>query len=143
MDTSSEESTSTDAPGRRADPRQYSLEEKRRIVEETHVKGASVAIVARRHDLNANQVFAWRQLYRQGLLKEGAAKADGAMLPVKVTTPTVIPTERALAHTPSKAQRSVGSDCIEIKLANGHGILVHGQLDGKALARVIDLLVRR
>jgi len=144
VDTSSEESTSTDALGRRTGPRrQYSLEEKRRIVEETHVKGASVAIVARRHDLNANQVFAWRQLYRQGLLREGATKADGTMLPVKVTTPTLMPTERAVAHTPSKAQRSLGSDFIEIKLANGHGILVHGQVEGKALARVIDLLVRR
>jgi hypothetical protein len=37
-------------------------------------------------------------------------------------------------------QRSPGT---EIKLANGHSILVHGRVDAKALARVIDALVRR
>jgi transposase len=30
--------------------------------------GASVAVVARRHDVNANQVFHWRKLYREGRL---------------------------------------------------------------------------
>jgi transposase len=34
-----------------------SVEEKRRIVEETLEAGASVACVARRHAVNANQVF--------------------------------------------------------------------------------------
>lgn len=35
-------------------------EEKRRIVAETFEDGASVSIVARRHDLNANMLFTWR-----------------------------------------------------------------------------------
>ena len=38
----------------------WSDEEKRRIVAETF-KPASVSIVARRHDLNANQLFTWRR----------------------------------------------------------------------------------
>jgi hypothetical protein len=33
-------------------------------VEETLVPGASVSRVARRHDVNANQVFHWRKLYQ-------------------------------------------------------------------------------
>jgi transposase len=37
--------------------RRRSIEEKRRIVEETMRPGASVAWVARQHDVNANQVF--------------------------------------------------------------------------------------
>jgi transposase len=37
-------------------------------VEETFVAGASVSRVARRHDVNANQVFYWRKLYREGRL---------------------------------------------------------------------------
>jgi len=44
------------------------VEMKRWIVEETLRPGASVAKVARRHGVNANQVFAWRKLYRQGRL---------------------------------------------------------------------------
>src|SRR5262249_16829512 len=42
--------------------------ERRAIVEETLVPGASVSRVARRHDVNANQVFYWRKLYHEGRL---------------------------------------------------------------------------
>ena len=84
MDTCAE-AVATDTLGRRTGPRQrHTMEQKRRIVEETHVRGASVATVARRHQVNANQVFAWRQLYRQGLLAEKAAGEAAEMLPVKV-----------------------------------------------------------
>ena len=144
MDTSPEETVSTDSLGRRTGPRrQHSLEEKRRIVEETHVRGSSVSTVARRHNVNPNQVFAWRQLYRQGLL-DGKANPETtpALLPVKVSTPTLMPTERARrAPRESSAEQQAGG--IEIKLANGHSIVVHGQIDPKSLARVIDVLVRR
>jgi hypothetical protein len=61
--------------------------------EETHVRGVSVATVARRHEVNANQVFAWRQLYRRGLLM-AMRRACRALLPVKLMTPTVLPSER-------------------------------------------------
>ena len=144
MDTSTEESISTDSLGRRTGPRrQHTIEEKLRIVKETHVKGASVATVARRHDVNPNQVFAWRQMYRRGLL-DPKAPPTNPMLPVKVSTPTVLPTERAVGEVPAQRRRSkLRSDAIEIQLANGHGIVVHGRIDTKVLARVIALLVRR
>ena len=45
--------------------------------------GASVARVARRHEVNANQVFYWRKLYREGQL--GITMAT-PLLPVKVKT---------------------------------------------------------
>jgi hypothetical protein len=51
-------------------------------VEETLVAGASVSVVARRHDVNANQVFAWRRQYRGGEL--GGGKAVAALVPVGV-----------------------------------------------------------
>jgi transposase len=144
IDTRSDAST-TDTLGRRTGPRQkHTIEEKRRIVLETHVKGTSVATVARLHGVNANQVFAWRQLYRRGLLEVNGATDAPSMLPVKVTTPTVLPTERrgerAGLKDPAR-QRQVGS--IEIDLPNGRCIRVHGQVDTKLLARVIDVLVRR
>jgi transposase len=46
--------------------RRRTIKERRDIVEETLVPGASVARVARRHEVNANQVFYWRKLYREG-----------------------------------------------------------------------------
>jgi transposase-like protein len=48
--------------------RRRTFKERRDIVEETLVPGASVARAARRHQVNANQVFYWRELYREGRL---------------------------------------------------------------------------
>ena len=144
MDTSAEVSA-TDTLGRRTGPRQrHTIEEKRRIVEETHERGASVAVVARRHGVNANQVFGWRQLYRRGLLEVTDAQSAPAMLPVKVSTPTVLPTERrTLRVVPKDAPRQIAADSIEIELGNGRCIRVHGRVDIKALSRIIDVLVHR
>ena len=50
---------------------------KRQIVAETLEPGSSVSIVARRHDVNANQLFQWR---RQLRVKSPAS--GGALLPV-------------------------------------------------------------
>ncbi len=60
-----------------------SVAEKRRIVEETLLPGASVARVARAHGINANQVFGWRRLYLAGRL--GGQKAGMKLLPVRVS----------------------------------------------------------
>lgn len=60
-----------------------SIAEKRRIVEETLLLGASVARVARAHGINANQVFGWRRLYLAGRL--GGQKAGMKLLPVRVS----------------------------------------------------------
>jgi transposase len=141
-----EEIVTTDTLGRRTGPRmRHTIEEKFRIVEETRVRGASVAMVARRHHVNPNQVFAWRQLYRRGLLNPRTTKGDAKMLPVKVSTPTVLPTERAACTVPSQtsSEPKQASRLIEIRLSNGHSIVVRGRVDTQALSRVIDLLVQR
>jgi transposase-like protein len=48
--------------------RHRTIEEKRRIVQESLKPGASVAVVARRFDVNANQIFTWRRQLRSGKL---------------------------------------------------------------------------
>ena len=63
--------------------RYRSKRERRQIVEETLRPGASVAIIARRHVVNANQVFHWRKLYRQGQLDADSAAAQ--LVPVRIT----------------------------------------------------------
>jgi len=59
--------TSIVAGGRRS-RRSWSDDEKRRIVAEAVLPGASVADIARRHGVNANLVFNWRKIARAGLL---------------------------------------------------------------------------
>ena len=79
MDTIGEVSVSKrGARGRRRWPEA----EKRRIVAETLEPGASVSVVARRHDVNANQVFSWRRQYHEGLLGDGPGAT--AMLPGEI-----------------------------------------------------------
>jgi transposase len=61
----------------------WSIAEKRRMVEETLVPGASVARVARTEGVNTNQLFGWRRLYLAGRL--GQPKPGVRLLPVRVS----------------------------------------------------------
>ena len=66
-----------------------SIAEKRRIVEETLLPGASVARVGRAHGVNANQLFGWRRLYLAGRL--GQPKPGVKLLPVRVSESMATP----------------------------------------------------
>jgi len=102
--------------------------ERRAIVEETLLPGASVSRVARRHDVNANQVFYWRKLYQEGRLG-----ATTNFLPVRVASE-------------QRGEGVNGSGCIaqtgtmEIKLPKGT-LRVFGTVDVMALRTVIESLV--
>jgi len=85
MDTSTAEAAKHISS--RSGKRMRTLEEKRRIVEETFHSGESVAAIARRHEVNANLVFSWRRLYQKGLLEPAASSA--ALVPVKIEAAVV------------------------------------------------------
>jgi transposase len=144
MDATSEART-IDALGRRGGSRRYrTIEEKRRIVEDSLVPGASVALIARKYEVNGNLVFAWRRLYQQGLLEVRDAGVALAMMPVKVSEPTkrtIRAARKRRASTPALSVKSAG--LIEIELASGQCIRVHGEVDEMALAKIIELLVKR
>jgi len=62
------------------------IEEKRKIVEEVLKSPHSVAVVARQHGLNSNQLFAWRKLYLNGQLEPAVESVTGVrLLPVSVS----------------------------------------------------------
>ena len=107
-----------------------SIAEKRRIVEETLVEGASVARVARAHGVNANQVFGWRRLYLAGRL--GDRKPGMKLLPVRVSesVPAPLPVERSSADF-SKPQP--GTIHIELRQAQ---VRIEGNADA-VLVRVL------
>ena len=96
---------------------------KRQIVAETRAPGASVSLVARRHDVNANQVFRWRRQYE--------AVADGheiRLVPVQPSLPSAWPAAPAAAGM------------IEIELLSGARVRVSGAVDGTALSQVLERL---
>lgn len=74
------EVVSVEAVGKR---RFRSKQERRLIAEESLQPGASVAVVARCHAVNANQVFHWRKLLREGRLDE--KRASIPLIPVRIS----------------------------------------------------------
>ena len=148
MDTSDQASVGVgdaDIPSRRM----RTNEEKRRIVEEALVPGASVAAVARRHGVNANLLFGWRRLHKQGLLERSREPAV-PLLPVRVTMPTVVTERRSTGVTRSSSRlrgRSLSaprsSGHIETELPSGARVRVHGRVEPRALAEVLTALATR
>ncbi|NWD09776.1 IS3 family transposase [Pseudomonas gingeri] len=59
--------------------RRWSPEQKLAMVRESLEPGQSVSVVARRHGINANQLFLWRKLYQDGSLS--AVSAGEAVVP--------------------------------------------------------------
>ena len=98
--------------------RRYSEAEKRSIVAECAVPGASVARVARRHEVNVNQVYQWRRRLQS---KPSAA----VWLPVTADLPT--------------PPISSGTGTLDIVLASGHRLQLSGCVD----SAVLDLCLRR
>src|SRR5215218_612421 len=101
---------------------------KREIVAATLLPGASVSRVARRYDVNANQVFAWRRRYRD----VASEPAELRLLPVTVTPDH--PEGTAPAHA---------SEVIEIVLAGGYCLRIGEGVQAATLRRVLDVLERR
>ncbi len=100
--------------------RSWSVEFKRRVVAEASAPGVSVASVARRYDLNANQVFNWRRRY-------GVA---GGFLPVAVvgSGPSGLGDVRSAG---------IADGEIEISLSGGHRVRLRGGFDGDSVARLL------
>jgi transposase len=129
MDTYASQVT-TDSLGRRGGPRRRRpLEEKRKIVEETLEPGASVAIVARRYELNANVIFGWRRLYRAGRL---GGSPEASLIPVKVIAPDTAP-----GATKTHPRGLTSGNSIEVLLADGTQVRVSGELADEALRQII------
>lgn len=126
-----------------------SPEFKRQIVEESFAPGASVARVARAHGVNANQVFSWRQLYRQGRLGTGSS-ATPRLLAVRVAEAPCVPAPASGASVEARSQdaksRRTGSGpaaeragTMQIELPKGR-LRITGPVDRETLRVVLEAL---
>jgi len=112
---------------------------KRSVVERTFEPGASVAGVARENNINANQLWAWRKLYAQGLLVEAAQ--TNAMLPVVVD----VQPDRSAVHAevsmeaPMPAAATNGS--IQLQCGNT-SVRIEGVPDSTILRLVLERILR-
>ena len=113
--------------------RRRSAAERRRVVEETQLPGASVAKVALRHGVNANQVFQWRRLYRDGKL--GApTQSPLKLLPVSVSEDEQLPMSEPVEVVPAS------SGAIHIELPGEVRISVEGRVDHGLVCAVLKSL---
>ncbi len=122
--------------------RRWSEAQKRQIVAETHEPGVSVPMVAQRYNLNANQIFRWRRLFRE-LERAGGA---GRFVPVVVEAAPGQEAGTATMRQPSEsvvAEDVPATGRIEIVLAGDRRVIVDRAVDGAALSRVISVLERR
>jgi len=94
--------------------RQYSEALKRQMMAETQVPGASVSIVAQRHDVNSNQLCRWR---RQLLPK--AVVESGAMVPIEI------------AADGDRPRRSDRDGVIEIVFGGGARVRLRGEVSSE------------
>lgn len=109
--------------GRRAWPEAL----KRQMVAETLEEGSSVSIVARRHDVNTNQLFKWR---RELLPKAmPAVVGGGAMVPVEI-----------VPERPRHRRRADPKGIIEIEFGGRARVSLRGEVEPAVLRQVIELL---
>ena len=145
MDTSRQVPEATAAKNESASAGQRkrrSIAEKRRIVEETLIEGASVARIARAHGVNANQVFGWRRLYLSGRL--GEQKPMMKLLPVRVSESLPPVT----THASTRASTSIevanpkpvaGTIHIKLRQAQLH---IEGSVDPELIRVLLECLAR-
>ena len=110
--------------------RVWSAAEKRAIVAEVDEPGATVSMVARRHNLHSSLLFRWR---RSALAASGAATVSPppAFIPLALPGPAGPPSIAPAAGT------------IEIELAGGHRLRTEGHVDAAVLRGVIAALIGR
>lgn len=105
--------------------RRWSDDEKLAILMEVGVAGATVADVARVHDLTRQHIYQWRRQMRE---KGMYPAPDGAVfLALEGPGPAAAPT-------------AVGSTEVEIGFANGRSLRCRGGVDDRDLARLIRLV---
>jgi len=116
-----------------------SIQEKLQIVRETLQEHASVAVIARRHGINANQVFVWRRQYQRGDSVEGSGSGtqEAVIVPVQIAEQ---PQVQASPRTTEPNSRVSAAPRIEIELAEGPGVKIWDISSETLRALIRDLM---
>ena len=110
---------------------------KREIVAASFATGASVSMVARQYDVNANQVFNWRKRYPGAAAPSATSPPLPALLPV-----TILPERDSVCSTAPSVPPSAEAIEIEIEVGGVYRVRVGSSFDDRALGRILDLLSR-
>lgn len=86
--------------------RYWSAEQKKALVEEAEQAGSSISSVARKYEVNPNQLFRWRRLMQEGALV--AAGADDQVVPLSEA--------KELKAEIRELQRLLGKKTMEVEI---------------------------
>lgn len=112
-------------PKPRAKRRRFDQAWKRDVVEQALQPGASIAKIARDHDLNTNQLFKWCRQHEGAL---ASVKAAAPMLPVVIDE--------------KEGSTSAAETCLIVKLARG-SLRFEGPVDLDVLRTLVQALSTR
>ncbi|NNG72026.1 transposase [Rhizobium laguerreae] len=119
---------SSDDLGRRRD---WSDEDKVRIVEESLQGFRQGSVTVRRYGLSRSLLTTWRRQYRSGLL---SASVSTGFVPLSLSPPA------AASCDMTAPPRSENDKTIEIGLPNGRRLTIPASLDPTILARLLPVL---
>lgn len=124
-----------DPPSKVRHRRSWSLEEKLAIIGEVESSGDPVAVVARRHDMNANHLFNWIDRAKRGML---GRRSTGKPASADEPSPAFIDLG---VFTREQIDQAVSGNCMmEIDLPGGIRMRVTSVIDPEALTRAVRAL---
>jgi transposase len=134
--------------------REWSTDEKARILFESLVPGANVSAVARRHGMNPQQLFGWRKKAREEMAADAKAASSPdrggacippapAFVPVRIAPPASAGATPPPA-SPPPAPPPPAPPCVgQIEIVIGDSIVrVSGTIEAKPLASVLAAVRR-
>jgi len=133
------------ADGARRRRRRWSVSQKRAIMAETRVPGASVAAVAQRHEVNANLLFKWLREAGLGRGEASGARhgdASGSFVSLGIVSDAAAsggPLLELPSPPPRRPEPGRETGVIEIDVA-GARVRVDGDVETAALRRVLRVL---
>ena len=122
--------------------RSWSREQKRAIVAEIDVGGATLSEVARRHGIHASLLFRWRKTLGSVM---GSAPIDAEAAARTTVTPRFVPLMLPAPLAPPAPRPTLEPakpGTIEIMLAGGRTVRVGTDVDTAALLRIVETLER-
>lgn len=113
--------------------RRWPEELKREVVAALTEPGASVSSVARRYDVNTNQLFKWRRHFAAA----GAPSAE----PVRLLPVEIAPARAPMAEERGGSPPALPAGSIEIALRGGTKVRIKGTVDPAAVAAAIGAVL--
>jgi transposase len=111
---------------------------KRELVAATLEPGASVALVARRHDVNANMLFKWRRRFTAVAPPSSVPLAG--LVPVQIVPDAPVISGSTVDTKPAVDRSVAGS--IELALSGGVRVRLMGAVDPAAVTAVVDAVMK-